>query len=108
MTGELKPCPFCGGKAKLDTMGLMCQNYVVYCTKCHAEAESAGSTAKAIELWNRRTAPGNKPLELEHVDCKMCQFLERNADEEPCRYCKGAYQSKYVRKPEGSENHEKD
>lgn len=46
----LKPCPFCGGEAKI---GIGMGEYWVMCTNC--EASSGMSTVNgAIELWNRR------------------------------------------------------
>jgi hypothetical protein len=47
---ELKPCPFCGGKAN-------CSKHFVFCTVCHAESDWLGDDGAAIAAWNRR-APG--------------------------------------------------
>lgn len=58
---------------------------------------------KADDIKALIAHPANEPLTLEHMDCKTCQFEDRNPDEEPCRHCKGAYPSRYRRKPEGSE-----
>ena len=66
---ELKPCPFCGGKAKLyatitRTYPNHCKHYC-YCEKCYATGESfsdlendGSSVFKAIEAWNRRADNG--------------------------------------------------
>lgn len=70
MSEELKPCPFCGGEAKLA------RNYIiikgkseksswVYCTKCsskttyflRSKVERYMSTA--AEAWNRRADNGD-------------------------------------------------
>lgn len=58
---ELKPCPFCGGKAKLkvittDAIAMMPNFYWhrVSCMKCGATVEATDSLT-AIEAWNRRT-----------------------------------------------------
>lgn len=59
MNKELKPCPFCGGKAQLDHDGLADYSYV-RCMECHARTRDIAvasyhcSDDKAIELWNHR------------------------------------------------------
>ena len=79
MSKELKPCPFCGGKAKLMggkvyTIPEYGENgaYVgadievepswVECQNCHATGqtfdESDEDPEKAIEAWNRRADDG--------------------------------------------------
>lgn len=59
---ELKPCPFCGGKAKLIYIGFMS---VVKCQKCGAFGEvvpdyyeQGDGKTEAIEAWNRRADNG--------------------------------------------------
>lgn len=51
---ELKPCPFCGGKAEIN---IFLSNYCVTCTECLGCIFPAkGQKEKeAIEAWNRRT-----------------------------------------------------
>lgn len=70
---ELKPCPFCGGRAKLhngfeihpviDVNGAYVDADInsdgmswVYCTQCHASTVEVdvGNEEKAINAWNRR------------------------------------------------------
>lgn len=66
---ELKPCPFCGGKAELrqedfdprwmptrndpDSGG--CPPYYVKCNDCGASTEYRYAYSDAVELWNRRS-----------------------------------------------------
>lgn len=65
MTQELKPCPFCGGKAKIQTIRTNTipthAKHYCYCKKCFAagqafsDYENDGSSVfKAISAWNRR------------------------------------------------------
>ena len=56
MLSKLKPCPFCGGKAKLyqDITG----QYVIQCNVCAATMPSCYPNnirwkAEAIKAWNR-------------------------------------------------------
>lgn len=60
---ELKPCPFCGGKARL----LVGDGVRVICSKCYVgtmiltdnmECES-NAVETVIEKWNRRADNGN-------------------------------------------------
>lgn len=56
---KLKPCPFCGGEAKVSYR----KPYsIVYCKKCKASTnefcdwyEEQESIKDAVEAWNRRT-----------------------------------------------------
>lgn len=57
---ELKPCPFCGGKAVFvctrqeDEIGFYrCENYCV--EQCHTSARE-----DAFDEWNRRAEDDNK------------------------------------------------
>jgi Lar family restriction alleviation protein len=65
MSNELKPCPFCGGKAYGPIFSSMCASgskeiYAVECPKCciDLEGEQRASTeaakASAISAWNTR------------------------------------------------------
>lgn len=49
---ELKPCPFCGGEARLYNP-LESTMHFVYCNNCSAQGRG-NTKAEAIEAWNRR------------------------------------------------------
>ena len=66
---ELKPCPFCGGKAKIYATTTRTYpdhgKHYCYCEKCLATGRSfsdfendGSSVFKAIEAWNRRVDNG--------------------------------------------------
>jgi Lar family restriction alleviation protein len=49
---ELKPCPFCGGKARLYNGNH--DGFGVCCTKCSAKVYGYMTTGGASRAWNRR------------------------------------------------------
>lgn len=50
---ELKPCPFCGGKAKINKIE-QGRLYEVECQYCYANVYD-DTIDDVIEYWNRRT-----------------------------------------------------
>lgn len=59
MKGEvdLKPCPFCGGKAKaIQRSGFDYGSYYYFvtCSQCEAETKDYGSAGDALKSWNQR------------------------------------------------------
>ena len=86
---ELKCCPFCGGKAFLDThrfwdekaKDFTVQTYGVKCYDCQTGTwQHYRKEEDAIKRWNTRTPMANivEKLEDEYVDCQknMKDFLE--------------------------------
>ena len=67
---KLKPCPFCGGKARIiafdpfDGYQGRCTVYKVGCTKCFASINDPDED-KAIEAWNRRVSIGDFEEEID-------------------------------------------
>lgn len=60
MENELKPCPHCGGKAKVG-----CEKYWqprvsrrIICAKCYSSSGWYSTEEEAIEAWNRRCNDG--------------------------------------------------
>ena len=54
---ELKPCPFCGGKAEI---GINFGRFGIGCTECEANMRSTEvggdfENESLIEAWNKRT-----------------------------------------------------
>lgn len=57
MPNTLKPCPFCGGKAKyIQIMAKTERGYadVVQCIECFAGTRYGKDKDEAFALWNRR------------------------------------------------------
>lgn len=58
---EIKPCPFCGGKAELITTAYgLAEKYSVQCKKKNCRGRTrkpVGAKHVAIGEWNRRAAP---------------------------------------------------
>ena len=68
MNDELKPCPFCGGQARLKKHYKLEQTWYVQCHKCGIRTPNSTQTpyqnwAEArdypVKMWNRR-AEGTK------------------------------------------------
>lgn len=52
---ELKPCPFCGGRASLDVMPHKGSEWAAAeCTACGASTDVYKNAESAIESWNTR------------------------------------------------------
>ena len=60
----LKPCPFCGGKAKLQHIYRYNQARV-YCSKCGAstmeQTVTFSDASAAADFWNTRVEVSNDP-----------------------------------------------
>lgn len=59
MAGDLKPCPFCGGKVKITNIKDYDNEdfYMVYCEECPASTcfgTESFTKEGAVEAWNRR------------------------------------------------------
>ena len=64
---ELKPCPFCGGEAILETVdGNSPEECYIYCPECDFESGVYSEPKFIVEKWNRRT--------------KMAEYIERTEE----------------------------
>ena len=51
---ELKPCPFCGGDARLISYGESGIGACVACNNCHACTDDYDTDQPAVAAWNSR------------------------------------------------------
>lgn len=66
MTEGLKPCPFCGGKVRLESSHGF--NYVL-CKKCKSEyyPASFGDLKKTVAAWNSRQVEDAQAAEIKRL-----------------------------------------
>ena len=60
---ELKPCPFCGGRASVN---YCCGEFAVECVDCECGTKYDPSREGVIAAWNRRVD------DTPHGDCVKC------------------------------------
>ena len=65
---EIKPCPFCEGKAAVEYFAFT--GYFVQCEKCNATSGLYDTAEEAEEHWNRRPMmpKGSNSIELTNAD----------------------------------------
>ena len=60
---EMKPCPFCGGRAVLSPMPGTNKNWWrVQCSSCGGTTWPLVEPKDAMSLWNRRPSGGQEQL----------------------------------------------
>jgi len=56
--GELLPCPFCGSKVELTSLGGDEENWAIICNECKCACSEMGVSGEEkddiIKAWNRR------------------------------------------------------
>lgn len=58
---ELKPCPFCGGRAVMQASADL---PFAYCESCDSNGSECDSLLAAAQWWNARTPPKVKPEDV--------------------------------------------
>ncbi len=55
---DLKPCPFCGGDARLTRTKDISQYWYVECSACYARLMAVHDAKWAAAAWNERSKDG--------------------------------------------------
>jgi hypothetical protein len=102
MADELKPCPFCGGKAELRRMFDQ-----VRCTECYGRGcEYDGHPDDAIAAWNQRTTESALLARAEAAEEKLEKVREwRNDNLDDGCVCSLGYHGLTGRRDPGCEWH---
>jgi Lar family restriction alleviation protein len=62
MTPQLKPCPFCGGEAKMDILGGKGSTHrIISCARCKCDLHYQPTEELAVSKWNQRVEPTPPP-----------------------------------------------
>lgn len=70
---DLKPCPFCGGKARLGEINHLYSSYIIEC-RCGANSGRDSDQESLISTWNtRQLAIDWKPIALLTEDWLISQ-----------------------------------
>jgi len=103
---KLKDCPFCGGKAFINTIEAHAHHLAkfmpdyegeafVECTKCSCGI-SERTEDEAIDAWNRRA----QDVDVPEQECEKCKAYERaikSYKNLACLFCEGADNCKYIK-----------
>lgn len=72
MTDELKPCPFCGGKAEFENDN---EEWFVFCEKCGSMTVLFETKPEAKEAWNARPIEYAQAAEIKRLREELAKKL---------------------------------
>ena len=80
MSDELKPCPFCGGEAKMNRVGNGVYEIVCSNNGCRVQPETprVGDETEAVKAWNTRAERAcrnvGQYIDQTRFKCSDCDF----------------------------------
>lgn len=104
MSEELKPCPFCGGEAELDTRqayralsgGTLGSRAAVYCARCDADMGFCYEDApgipredivnQVVDDWNRRAPSPDMREAVEALTTLIYEITHLSAEDDKGRH----------------------
>lgn len=87
---ELKPCPFCGGKAYLAIEDIF---YTAMCEDCNAIVMADKDKELAIGNWNKRASDAEiERLKQRIIELESSKTKLSVGDEEMMQMCRGGKQ----------------
>jgi Lar family restriction alleviation protein len=120
---ELKPCPFCGGDAEMDTIERYdgANIFFVKCTTCQMTMPLKSAYSEAIAAWNSRAGDdtnvatnadrirsmSDEELAEWLVDANMCERVCIEEDYCGCDVCVNRV-TDWLKQPAKEEHHEDD
>ena len=80
---ELKTCPFCGGKARLNEYKDGEVWYEVWCDGCAIRTEQYETEDEAVKVWNRQAITLTKDeayAVADFIDCALYDRIRNDTD----------------------------
>lgn len=84
MTEELLPCEHCPNSMVSTILGDVSLRWQVFCGRCGSSSGSCKTEDEAIKLWNTRSQPKYKRVDLETLYQNKCNC---EGDNFPCMTC---------------------
>ena len=81
MTDELKPCPFCNGKAEFENDN---GEWFVFCERCGSMTVLFDTKPEAKKVWNTRPIEDKQEAENKRLYDALNEIVNRN---DFSRYC---------------------
>ena len=83
---DLKPCPFCGGRADWWETESDTHRFQIVCVECFCGTDECVSEEVALKRWNTRKPMEAVVAELDETGKKFCENVGCNKECENCEH----------------------